>query len=187
MKKKILEAFSVGDRVVEKIARIRKKRIGEIVFIQDQNRRRLEMMQLNPHDLTPLRKSNMELKLFRLYEEQCKKLNEWKYNRKKTFQLGDIIRHRRKGRIRYGRIVSFVHPDGLYTDSNEHGYNGKDLIECVAIKGRDGLPRKRSTDGEVIRFAIEPKHTKVCEVLPMDLNGGVRIKDYWEKMSKLEY
>ena len=85
MKKKILEAFSVGDRVVEKIARIRKKRIGEIVFIQDQNRRRLEMMQLNPHDLTPLRKTNMELKLFRLYEEQCKKLNEWKYNRKKTF------------------------------------------------------------------------------------------------------
>ena len=61
MKKKILEAFSVGDRVVEKIARIRKKRIGEIVFIQEQRRRKLEMMQLNPHDLTPLRKYNMEL------------------------------------------------------------------------------------------------------------------------------
>ena len=53
MNKKILEAFSVGYRVVEKIARIRKKRIGEIVFIQEQRRMKLEMMQLNPHDLTP--------------------------------------------------------------------------------------------------------------------------------------
>ena len=34
MKKKTLEAFSVGDRVVEKIARIRKKRIGEIESLQ---------------------------------------------------------------------------------------------------------------------------------------------------------
>jgi len=185
MKKKIKESFKVGERVVEKILRFRKKRIGEIIFIQERRRRRLEMMQLNPHDLSPMRKSNMELKIFKLYEEQCKKLNEWRYNRKKTFEIGDVIRHRRKGRVRYGKIVSFVHPDGLYTESNEKGYNGKDLIICVAIKGKDGLPRRKLSNGEVMRFVIQPKNTKICKVLPMDLEGGLRIKN--AQLHTLEY
>ena len=85
------------------------------------------------------------------------------------------------------RIISFVHPDGLYTDSNEKGYNGKDLIECVAIKGRDGLPRKIDSSGQVIRFIVGPEHAKIYQVLPMDNKGGVRIKDYWENMGELEY
>jgi hypothetical protein len=52
------------------------------------------------------------------------------------------------------------------------------LYECVAIKGRDGLPRKKDYSGEVMRFTIGPDHSKICDVLPMDNNGGIRIKDY---------
>ena len=64
--------------------------------------------------------------------------------------------------------------------SLENGYNGKDLLECVEISGRAGLPHKLDSLGQVKRFQADPKHTKLCEVLPMDKNGGVRIKDYWE-------
>ena len=183
-KQKILE---IGDRVIERISIGRKKRIGEIIFVQEGRTRKLELMQLNAHDLSPLRKSNLELKFFRLAESRCKKLNELKYFKKLTFQIGDIIRHSRHGLVRYGKIISFVHPDGLYTESNEKGYNGKDLIECVAIKGRDGLPRKKDYSGEVMRFTIGPDHSKICDVLPMDNNGGIRIKDYWENIGELTY
>ena len=187
MKQKKLRNLEIGDRVIEKIAFGKKKRIGEVVFVQEGRNRKLELMQLSYHDLSPIRKGNLELKFFRIPENRCKRLNEWKYNKKRTFQVSDIIKHTRYGRVRYGRIISFVHPDGLYTDSNEKGYNGKDLIECVAIKGRDGLPRKIDSSGQVIRFIVGPEHAKICQVLPMDNKGGVRIKDYWENMGELEY
>ena len=187
MRKKKQKLLEIGDRVIERISIGRKKRIGEIIFVQEGRTRKLELMQLNAHDLSPLRKSNLELKFFRLAESRCKKLNELKYFKNLTFQLGDIIRHSRHGLVRYGKIISFVHPDGLYTESNEKGYNGKDLIECVAIKGRDGLPRKKDHSGEVMRFTIGPDHSKICDVLPMDNNGGIRIKDYWENIGELTY
>ena len=53
------------------------------------------------------------------------------------------------------------------------------MIECVEISGRSGLPRKRDTDGRIKKFEIGPSNAKMCEVLPMDQNGGVRIKDYY--------
>ena len=187
MKKKKKKKLEVGDRVIEHISPGRKKRIGEIIFVQEGRRRKLELMQLNNHDLSPLRKNNLELKFFRIPENRCKKLNEFKYFKKQTFKIGDTIRHSRHGLVGYGKIISFVHPDGLYTESNEKGYNGKDLIECVAIKGKDGLPRKKDTSGEVIRFTIGPEHLKICEVLPMDTNGGIRIKDFWECIGEITY
>lgn len=187
MSKKKQKVLEIGDRIIEQISTGRKKRIGEIIFVQEGRSRKFELMQLNAHDLSPLRKSNLELKFFRLAESRCKKLNELKYFKKKTFQIGDIIRHSRHGLVRYGKIISFVHPDGLYTESNEKGYNGKDLIECIAIKGRDGLPRKKDNSGEVVRFTIGPEHLKICDVLPMDQNGGVRIKDFWENIGELRY
>ena len=49
-----------------------------------------------------------------------------------------------KGQIRKNN--QFVHPDGLYTDSNEKGYNGKDLIECVAIK-EGMIAQKKDSSG----------------------------------------
>ena len=171
----------IGDHVIERVAIGKRKRIGEIIFILEGKRRKFELMQLNPHDLSPLnRHNNEQLKVFRLREDQCKRVNEFKYREKKTFCNGDVIRHTGHGRVRFGTIVSFVHPEGLYTDSNENGYNGKDLIECVEIEPRKGLTIKLDADGEVKRFAVGPQRCKVCEVLPMDKNGGIRIKNYWE-------
>ena len=79
MRKKKQKLLEIGDRVIERISIGRKKRIGEIIFVQEGRTRKLELMQLNAHDLSPLRKSNLELKLFRLAESRCKKLNELKY------------------------------------------------------------------------------------------------------------
>ena len=173
--------LAIGDRVIERVATGKRKRIGEITFILEGRRRKFELMQLNPHDLSPLLRHNKEqIKFFRLREDQCKRLNEFKYQEKKTFCIGDVIRHAGHGRIRFGNIISFVHPEGLYTDSNEKGYNGKDFIECVEINPRKGLTVKLDADGEVKRFVVGPHHCKICEVLPMDKNGGVRIKNYWE-------
>jgi len=173
--------LTIGDHVIERVATGKRKRIGEIIFIIEGRRRKFELMQLNPHDLSPLhRHNNEQLKFFRLREDQCKRVNEFKYREKKTFCIGDVIRHAGHGRVRFGTIVSFVHPEGLYTDSNENGYNGKDLIECVEIEPRKGLTIKLDADGEVKRFAVGPQRCKVCEVLPMDKNGGIRIKNYWE-------
>ena len=178
MNKKNYTPLEIGDRVIEKFPSNQKKRIGEVIFVQEGRNRKLQLLQLNPHDLSPVRKSNLELKFFRISECKCKKLNGLKYLKKPTFQIGDIIRYSRNAQVKYGKIVSFVHPDGLYTESNEKGYNGKDLIECVAIKERDGLPRKTNGTGEVIRFTIGPKHLKICQILPMDQSGGQRIKGF---------
>ena len=132
------------------------------------------------------RYNNEQLRFFRLREDQCKRLNEFKYRVRITFRIGDVIRHHGKGRIRFGKIVGFVHPEGLYTESNEKGYNGKDLIECVEIEPRKGLSIKIGPDGEVRRFVVGPSRCKTCEILPMDKNGGVRIKDYWEMKREAE-
>ena len=72
--------FEIGDRIIERIPNGKKKRIGEILFFQEgAKNRKLELLQLNTHDLSPLRKGNLELKFFRLSEDRCKRLNEWKY------------------------------------------------------------------------------------------------------------
>ena len=49
------------------------------------------------------------------------------------------MQHKKGTRVKYGRIVCFVHPDGLYSKSHEEGYNGKDLLECVEIDKKPGL------------------------------------------------
>lgn len=171
-------SLSVGDRVIERQPQGRKKRIGEILFIIEGRRRKFELLQLNRHDLSPLlRHNNEQLKFFRLREDQCKRLNEFKYREKKTFKIGDIVRHATHGRVRFGKIVSFVHPEGLYTDSIEKGYNGKDFLECVAVEPRKGLSIKTDKEGEIKRFVVGPENCKICEVLPMDKKGGMRIKD----------
>ena len=100
------------------------------------------------------------------------KINEFKYGKRKPS-------HRRKlcgwaaGRVRFGKIVSFVHPEGLYMTSNEKGYNGKDLIECVEINPRKGLTpkgRRGESGASLARTVARFAH------LANGQNGGVRIK-----------
>jgi hypothetical protein len=95
-------------------------------------------------------------------------------------QIGDVLLSRRFGILKFGLVVGFHHPDGLYSDSWENGYNGKDVIECVEISGRSGLPRKRDQIGKIKKFELTFSQAQLCEIIPMDINGGIRIKDYWE-------
>ena len=180
MNRIIHNSFELGDVVVERNTGIGKKRVGEIVFITDGKKPKLKLLELTARSLTPKFSGNFSrLRYFSSAREKCRKLNVLKMKTRKVFQLGDVIRHRRAGTFRFGIIVGFHHPDGLYSDSWEKGYNGKDVIECVEISGRSGLPRKRDHDGKIIKFEIGPSHAKLCEIMPMDQNGGVRIKDYF--------
>ena len=181
MKNRLSSSFELGDVVVERNTGAGRKRVGEIVFITEGKRPKLRLVELAPRSLSPKFSGNFsKLRYFSTPPENCRRLNILNIKKRKVFQLGDIIRHRRYGTFRFGIIVGFHHPDGLYSDSWEKGYNGKDIIECVEISGRSGLPRKRDSDGKITKFEIGPTHVKLCEILPMDQNGGVRIKDYFE-------
>ena len=91
--------------------------------------------------------------------------------KKKTFENGVVIRHKRGTTIRYGRIVCFVHPDGLYSTSHEEGYNGKDLLECVEITSKPGLLQVMQPDGEPKRFQAQGKDCKIMNVITVDSKG----------------
>ena len=40
--------------------------------------------------------------------------NLFRYYKKKNFEIGDIIRYSKAGRVKFGKIVSFVHPDEIF-------------------------------------------------------------------------
>jgi hypothetical protein len=90
---------------------------------------------------------------------------------KKTFEKGDVVQSKRGGTVRFGRIVCFVHPDGLYSTSHEEGYNGKDLLECVEIDKKPGLLQKMDSDGEPKRFQAQGKDCKIMKVITTDSKG----------------
>ena len=82
--KKSKEVLKVGDLVVEKKARNKKKRIGEVIFVREGRRRKLEMIELNKHDLSPLNRGTMEgPKIFSLFDFECKKLKLLNFKKKK--------------------------------------------------------------------------------------------------------
>ena len=177
-KKSKIDPFEIGEIVIEKGILDRKKRVGEILFIRDgrKGNRKLELMQLSPHDLSPLQGMDMKkFKSFSILESKCKRLNLFKYQKKPKFEIGQIVRNQINGRERYGKIIGFLHPEGLYTTSYEKGYNGKDFLECVEVSPRAGLARKKMHNGQPKIFHLGPDRAEPCEILPMDKNGGLRI------------
>jgi len=169
--------LSIGDRVEEKSPASGKVRLGEIILVREGRQRSFELIQLNPHDLEPIRRGDFShYKRFRLNEDRCKRLNKRKFSSRRTFKIGDIVRKSYHDHVRYGRIVNFVHPEGLLTTSHENGYNGKDLLECIEISGKPGLSRKRDTTGDLKRFVTGPERCQICKIVPMDKKGGVRIE-----------
>ncbi|MEC8043648.1 MAG: hypothetical protein VX130_03550 [Verrucomicrobiota bacterium] len=181
LKKRAKKPLEIGDFVMERKLTYLKRRVGEIIFIREGKRRKFELQLLNRHDLSPVNKGDLSgSRKFSLFENECKRLNMNRYQSKKTFEIGDVVRLSQFGRLKFGQIVGFVHPEGLYTDSYEKGYNGKDFLECIEISGRAGLPRKIGFDGHPKTFIATAGQLKICEVIPMDLNGGLRIKGYWD-------
>ena len=118
----------------------------------------------------------MRNKFFCLEESKCKRLNLSRYARAPKFKLGQIISTKLQcGARRYGKIIGFLQPDGLYSTSYENGHNGKDWLECVEISPRNGLPRKILFNGKAKVFSIPPERAETCEVIMMDDQGGIRI------------
>ncbi|MBU61419.1 MAG: hypothetical protein CMI26_02815 [Opitutae bacterium] len=168
--------ISVGEIIEENAQKNGQVRIGEIILIREGRRRSFELIQLNPHNLEPIRRGDLcHYKRFRLNESRCKLLDKSKFEKKRSFRIGDVICKVYVDHLRYGRIVNFLHPDGLLTTSHEHGYNGKDFLECIEISSQSGLSRKIDAEGNAKRFITNPERCKICKVLPMDKKGGIRI------------
>ena len=168
-------SIEIGDYVKEIVAsKGSKKRCGEILMIlqDDPGDPTCELMEVNPDDLTPLEKGSDGVQMFKTKRSKLKHYTPRKQLfSKKTFEKGDVVQVKRGATIKYGRIVCFVHPDGLYSTSHEDGYNGKDLLECVEIDKKPGLLQIIGADGEPRRFQAQGKDCKIMKVITTDSKG----------------
>ena len=173
-KKKKKKVIEIGDHVKETVSSKGKKRCGEVLMILDDNPGdpTMECVEIHPDELVPLEKGSDGMRTFRTKRSKLKLYTPRKQLfAKKTFEKGDVVRHKRGATIRYGRIVCFVHPDGLYSTSHEEGYNGKDLLECVEINKKPGLLQIIGPDGEPKRFQAQGKDCKIIKVITVDSKG----------------
>ena len=173
-KKKKKKVIEIGDHVKETVSSKGKKRCGEVLMILDDNPGdpTMECVEIHPDELVPLEKGPDGMRSFRTKRSKLKLYTPRKQLfAKKTFEKGDVVRHKRGATIRYGRIVCFVHPDGLYSTSHEEGYNGKDLLECVEINKKPGLLQIIGPDGEPKRFQAQGKDCKIIKVITVDSKG----------------
>ena len=111
-------------------------------------------------NITVLKEKNLESQMIETYNQALEE-----------FEKGDVIQYKRGSTMKYGRIVCFVHPDGLYSTSHEEGYNGKDLLECVEIDKKPGLLQKTGPDGEPKRFQAQGDLCKIMEVITVNAKG----------------
>jgi len=173
--KKKKKTIEIGDYVKEITAsKGIKKRCGEVLMIlqDDPGDPTCECMEVDPDDLSPVEKKADGIQLFKTKRSKLKHYTpSKKLFTKKTFEKGDVIQHKKGARIKYGRIVCFVHPDGLYSKSHEEGYNGKDLLECVEIDKKPGLLQVLGPDGEPKRFQAKGKECKIMKVITTDSKG----------------
>jgi hypothetical protein len=169
------KSIEIGDHVKETVSsKGQKRRCGEVLMIlqDDPGDPTCELVEVNPDDLSPLEKGSDGVKLFKTKRSKLKHYTPIKqlFSRK-TFEKGDVIQLKQGTRFRYGRIVCFVHPDGLYSKSHEEGYNGKDLLECVEIDKKPGLLQLIGPDGEPKRFQAKGKDCKIIKVITTDSKG----------------
>ena len=172
--KKNIRDVEIGDFVRQLKAANGKKKCGEVVSILQDNvgDPTLECIEVHPDELSPLEKGSDGIRTFKAKRSKLKIYTPRKtLFAKKKFEKGDVIQYKRGGTVKYGRIVCFVHPDGLYSTSHEEGYNGKDLLECVEIDKKPGLLQKTGPDGEPKRFQAQGEHCKIMEVITVNAKG----------------
>jgi hypothetical protein len=76
--------IEVGDKIVEKHKTRSHRRIGEVLFIRRGRIPKAEILELNKHDLSPLRTTDIQRnKTFSLPLTECKRLNLFRYQEKK--------------------------------------------------------------------------------------------------------
>lgn len=173
-KKKKKKDIEIGDHVKETVSSKGKKRCGEVLMILADNPGdpTMECVEIHPDELVPLEKGSDGMRTFKTRRSKLKLYTPRKQLfAKKTFEKGDVVRHKRGSTIRFGRIVCFVHPDGLYSTSHEEGYNGKDLLECVEIDKKPGLLQIIGPDGDPKRFQAQGKDCKIIKVITVDSKG----------------
>ena len=174
-KRKKKKDIEIGDVIREMVAsKGKKRRVGEVLMIlQDQpDDPSLECVEVDPDELTTRTKGSDGMKLFRVKKSRAKHYTpRKKLFKKKVFEKGTVVRHKRGTTIRYGQIVCFIHPDGLYSTSHEQGYNGKDLLECVEISPKPGLAQLMDSDGEPKRFTVQSKDCKIMDVITTNTKG----------------
>jgi hypothetical protein len=173
-RKKRNKNIEIGDYVKETVSSKGKKKCGEVLMILSDNPGdpTLECVEVHPDELTPVEKGTDGIKTFRTKRSKLKHYTpRKKLFAKKTFEKGDVIRQKKGTGFKYGRIVCFVHPDGLYSTSHEEGYNGKDLLECVEIEKKPGLLQKLDSNGEPKRFKAQGKDCKIMKVITTNAKG----------------
>ena len=174
-KKKKKKEIEIGSVIREMVAsKGKKRRVGEVLMIlMDQpDDPTLECVEVDPDELTSRTKGADGLKMFRVKKSRTKHYTPRKtLFKKKTYEKGTIVRIKRGTSIKYGQVVCFVHPDGLYSTSHEQGYNGKDFLECVEISPKPGLAQQMQADGEPKRFTANPKQCKIMEVITTNSQG----------------
>ena len=174
-KKKKKKEIEIGSIIREMVAaKGKKRRVGEVLMIlMDQpDDPTLECVEVDPDELTSRTKGADGLKMFRVKKSRAKHYTPRKtLFKKKTYEKGTVVRVKRGTSIKYGQIVCFVHPDGLYSTSHEQGYNGKDFLECVEISPKPGLAQQMQADGEPKRFTANPKQCKIMEVITTNSQG----------------
>ncbi len=174
-KKKKKKDIEIGDIIREVAAsKGKKRRVGEVLMIlmDKPDDPSLECVEVDPDELTTRTRGSDGMKLFRVKKSRAKHFtSRKKLFKKKVFAKGVIIRHKRGTTVKYGQIVCFIHPDGLYSTSHEQGYNGKDLLECVEISPKPGLAQQMQADGEPKRFTVHGKDCKIMDVISTNSKG----------------
>lgn len=138
--------------------------VGEVfAFIENGPVKKIDLIMYDKR-LKPMMRADGTFRMKRVKFETCKLIDEnFKFNYEKTYELGDVVAQKRGINTRYGVIIGFTHPDGLFSTSYEHGYNGSDFIDCVEINKR-GLTRKRDVDGNIKRFSTLCDRLSTCEI-----------------------
>lgn len=167
MKRKLLkinheDPIEVGSVIKFKINTTR--HVGEVFsIIEDRGKLGYEVI-LYDKRLRPMFRGDGTYKIKRVVADKCKLIDEnFKFKCEQNYELGDVVCHKIVDKLRYGVIIGFTHPDGLFSTSYEKGYNGTDMIDCVEISKR-GLSRKRDAEGNIKRFSTFSERLSTCEV-----------------------
>ena len=177
MKKKQKE-LQIGDYVRQaSCTSIKKRKVGEISAILTDSKKdpTIECIEVNEKTLEPIEKSVGQYKKFK------SKLSKLKHYiprkslfKKRNFSVGEYIIYKTHGRAKYGRILGYLNQEeGLYPHSYDLGdHNGKDLLECVQVDTKAGLPRVLDQDNKPKTFVAEPNKCKLLEVIDKDDKGN---------------
>lgn len=142
----------------------RERQVGEVFSIIDGGRGAKYEIILYDKRLRPMFRTDGTYKRKKVSAEKCKLIDEnFKFKYEQGYELGDVVAKKSDARVKYGVIIGFTHPDGLFSTSYENGYNGTDLIDCVEISKR-GLSRKRDPEGNIKRFSTFSERLSTCEV-----------------------